>query len=117
MGIPSRGIVRKTAKSRKYSIAQVAEMTRYSMATIYNWISIYRKEKRLTAKPGGHRQPVFSQSEHEQVKTMLQEKPDITLMEIREHLNKKCCLDAVYNMVNLLGLTFKKTLGNLAKFV
>ena len=65
-------------------------MTRYSMATIYNWISIYRKEKRLTAKPGGHRQPVFSQSEHEQVKTMLQEKPDITLMEIRVRLNKKC---------------------------
>ena len=70
----------------KYSIPQVAEMTRYSMATIYNWVSIYKKEKRLTAKPDGHRKPVFSQSEHEQVKIMLQEKPDITLLEIRERL-------------------------------
>ena len=92
----------------KYSVAQVAEMTGYCIATIYNWISIYKKEKRLTAKPAGHRMPVFSQSEHEQVKTMIQEKPDITLVEIRERLNKKCCLDAVYNMVNRLGMTFKK---------
>ena len=92
----------------KYSIPQVAEMTGYSMATIYNWLRIYKKEKRLTAKPAGHRKPVFSQSEHEQVKTMLQEKPDITLVEIRERLNKKCCLDAVHNMVKRLGLTFKK---------
>ena len=35
----------------KYSVAQVAEMTGYCIATIYNWISIYKKEKRLTAKP------------------------------------------------------------------
>ena len=89
----------------KYSVAQ---MTGYCIATIYNWISIYKKEKRLTAKPDGHRQPIFSQSEHEQVKTMIQEKPDITLTETRERLNKKCCLDAVYNMVNSLGMTFKK---------
>ena len=92
----------------KYSVAQVAEMTGYCIATIYNWISIYKKEKRLTAKPAGHRLPIFSQSEHELVKTMIQEKPDITLTEIRERLNKKCCLDAVYNMVNRLGMTFKK---------
>ena len=35
----------------KYSIPQVAEMTGYSIATIYNWVSIYKKEKRLTPKP------------------------------------------------------------------
>ena len=28
----------------KYSVAQVAEMTGYCIATIYNWISIYKKE-------------------------------------------------------------------------
>ena len=92
----------------KYSITQVAEMTGYSIATIYNWVSIYKKEKRLTAKPAGHRKPIFSQSEHEQVKIMIQEKPDITLVEIRERLNKKCCLDAVHNMMKRLGFTFKK---------
>ena len=92
----------------KYSVAQVAEMTGYCIATIYNWISIQKKEKRLAAKSAGHRQPIFSQSEHELVKTMIQEKPDITLTEIRDRLNKKCCLDAVYNMVNRLGMTFKK---------
>ena len=39
---------------------------------------------------------------------MIQEKPDITLVEIRERLNKKCCIDDIYNMVNRLGMTFKK---------
>ena len=104
-----RSLAVRNVLAGKYSVAQVAEMTGYSIATIYNWISIYRKERRLTAKPAaGHRQPVFSQSEHEQVKTMIQEKPDITLVEIRERFNKKCCLDAVHNMVKRLGLTFKK---------
>ena len=103
-----RSLAVRNVLAGKYSIPQVAEMTGYSMATIYNWVRIYKKEKRLTAKPAGHRKPVFSQSEHEQVKTMIQEKPDITLVEIRERLNKKCCLDAVHNMVKRLGLTFKK---------
>ena len=103
-----RSLAVRNVLAGKYSIPQVAEMTGYSIATIYNWVRIYKKEKRLTAKPAGHRKPVFSQSEHEQVKTMIQEKPDITLVEIRERLNKKCCLDAVHNMVKRLGLTFKK---------
>ena len=103
-----RSLAVRNVLAGKYSVAQVAEMTRYSIATIYNWISIYKKEERLTAKPAGHRQPIFSQSEHQLVKTMIQEKPDITLTEIRARLNKKCCLDAVHNMVNRLGLTFKK---------
>ena len=102
-----RSLAVRNVLAGKYSVAQVAEMTGYSIATIYNWISIYKKERRLTAKPAGHRQPVFSQSEHEQVKTMIQEKPDITLVEIRERLNKKCCLDPVHNMVKRLGLTLK----------
>ena len=103
-----RSLAVRNVLAGKYSVAQVAEMNGYCIATIYNWSCIYKKEKRLTAKSAGHRQPVFSQSEHEQVKTMIQEKPDITLTEIRERLNKKCCLDAVYNMVNRLGMTFKK---------
>ena len=41
---------------------------------------------------------------------MIEKKTDITLMELKERLNKKCCLDAVHNMVKRLGLTLKKTL-------
>ena len=103
-----RSLAVRNVLAGKYSVAQVAEINGYCIATIYNWISIYKKEKRLTAKPDGHRLPIFSQSEHELVKTMIQEKQDITLTEIRERLNKKCCLDAVHNMVKRLGLTFKK---------
>ena len=105
-----RTLAVRNVLEKKYTIPQVAELTGYSIATIYNWVRIYKKEKRLTAKPAGHRKPVFSQSEHEQAKALIEEKPDITLVEIRERLNKKCCLDAVYNMVKRLGFTLKKTL-------
>ena len=30
---------------KKYTIPQVAELTGYSIATIYNWVRIYKKEK------------------------------------------------------------------------
>ena len=103
-----RALAVRNVLSKKYTVPQVAEMLNYSIATIYNWIRIYKKEKRLTPKPAGHRLSVFSPSEHEQVKALIREKPDITLVEIREHLNKKCCLDAVHNMVKRIGLTFKK---------
>ena len=57
-----RSLAVRNVLEGKYSVAQVAKMTGYCIATIYNWISIYKKEKRLTAKPAGHRLPVFSQS-------------------------------------------------------
>ena len=103
-----RSLAVRNVLAGKYSVAQIAEMTGYSIATIYNWVRIYKTEKRLASKPAGHRMPVFSQSEHEQAKALIEEKPDITLVELRERLNKKCCIDAVHNMVKRLGLTFKK---------
>ena len=103
-----RALAVRSVLSKKYSVRQVAELTGYTMATIYNWIRIYEKEERLASKPSGHRQPVFSESEHEQAKALINEKPDITLVELRERLNKKCSLDAVHNMLKRLGLTSKK---------
>ena len=103
-----RALAVRSVLSKKFSAKQVAEQTGYTLATIYNWIRIYKKEQRLTPKPSGHRQPVFSESEHEQAKALIQEKPDITLVEIREHIQKKCSLDAVHNLCKRLNLTFKK---------
>lgn len=103
-----RTLAVRNVLSKKYTVTQIAGLTGYSIPTIYNWIRIYKDEERLTPKPAGHRKPVFSPSEHEQVKVLINEKPDITLAEIRERLNKKCCIDAVHNMIKRLGLTFKK---------
>ena len=59
-----RTLAVRNVLSRKYSTPQVAELIGYSIATIYNWVRIYKTEKRLASKPAGHRMPVFSQSEH-----------------------------------------------------
>ena len=42
-----RSLAVRNVLAGKYSIPQVAEMTRYSMATIYNWI-IYIKKKNVS---------------------------------------------------------------------
>ena len=103
-----RTLAVQSVLSKKFSVRLIAEQTGYSLATIYNWMRVYEKEKRLAPKPAGHRQPVFSESEHEKAKELIEKKPDITLWEIREHFQKKCSLNAVHNMCKRINLTFKK---------
>ena len=39
-----RSLAVRNVLAGKYSVSQVAEMTGYCIATIYNWISIYKKK-------------------------------------------------------------------------
>ena len=65
-----RTLAVQSVLSKKFSVRLIAEQTGYSLATIYNWMRVYEKEKRLAPKPAGHRQPVFSESEHEKAKEL-----------------------------------------------
>ena len=39
-----RTLAVRNVLEKKYTIPQVAELTGYSIATIYNWVRIYKKE-------------------------------------------------------------------------
>ena len=60
-----RALAVKGVQSGQYTVQQMADLTEYTAASIYNWIRVSREEDRLTAKPGGHRAPAFSADEQE----------------------------------------------------
>ena len=39
-----RTLAVRNVLEKKYTLHQVAELTGYSIATIYNWVRIYKKE-------------------------------------------------------------------------
>ena len=105
-----RALAVKGVQSGQYTVQQMADLTEYTAASIYNWIRVSREEDRLTAKPGGHRAPAFSADEQEQLRELLKQQPSITLEEIREHFQKSCSVVAVYKTLRRMGITFKKNI-------
>lgn len=103
-----RALVVKGVESGKCTPQQMAELTGYSLVSIYNWMRVYKEEKRMTPKPSGHRTPMFSESEQEQVRDLLKQKPGLTLVEIREHFHKSCSLTTVHNMLRKMGMNARK---------
>lgn len=87
---------------------QLANITGYTVVTINNWVKIFQNEGRYGPKPNGHRPPCFSDTERAQLKAILQERPDITLQEIKDHFKKDCSLPAICQMLIKLGFRFKK---------
>ena len=105
-----RALAVKGVKSGQYTVQQMADLTGYTAASIYNWARVSREEKRVTAKPGGHRAPAFSADEQGQLRELVKEQPSITLEEIREHFQKSCSVVAVHKTLRRMGITFKKNI-------
>lgn len=103
-----RTLAVKAIQSGQYTVRQIAELTGYTVVTVYNWIRASQQENRLTPKPSGHRAPAFSADEEEQIRELLKQQPSITLAGIREHFNKSCSVVAVHNTLKRMGMTFKK---------
>ena len=103
-----RALAVKGVQSGQYTVQQMADLTEYTAASIYNWIRVSREEKRLTAKPGGHRAPAFSADEQGRLRELLKQQPGITLAGIREHFGKSCSVVTVHNTLKRMGITFKK---------
>lgn len=90
--------------------AQLADITGYTVVTINNWVKIFQNEGRYGPKPNGHRPACFSEAELAELKSILQERPDTTLQEIKDHFGKDCSLSAICQMLIKLGFRFKKKL-------
>ena len=103
-----RTIVVKAYLSGTVSRQQLSEISGYTPASISNWVREYKKEKRLSPRPQGHRKAVFTEAELEQLSDLLGKGVDLTLGEIREHFGKSCSLVAIHNTVVKLGFVFKK---------
>ena len=106
-----RSLVVKAYESGAASRKQLVEIFGYSLSSIGRWIRECRATKRLSPLPRGHRVSVFSQEELIGFEKYIEENPDATLKEIREHFQKSCSVATISKIAINLGYTFKKNVA------
>ena len=94
--------------SGKASQQQLADIFGFHRTAIVRWVREYRKDGKLAPRVRGHMAKAFSDEEKERLALMVDEKPDLTLEEIREVFSKNCSLVAVHRELKRLGFRYKK---------
>ncbi|MEF2232005.1 MAG: hypothetical protein V3571_13825 [Pseudodesulfovibrio sp.] len=104
--------IRKTAVeadlSDKATTQQLADIFGFHRTAIVRWVREYRLYGKLAPQARGHMPKAFSREEAEHIATLVKDKPDLTLEEIRETLSKKCSLMAALRELKRLVFRFKK---------
>lgn len=102
-----RAIAVKAYEEGRANMRQLSEIFGYHIVTIGKWI---RAARRGDPDPHhrGRRPPIFSQDELQKLKTYIEDKPDATLQEIREHFAKECSLTTIHKTIKKIGFKFKK---------
>lgn len=103
-----RTIVVKAYLSGTASRQHLSEIFGYTTASISNWVRAYKEEKRLAPHPSGHRKPMLTDAELEQLSKLLEKDVDLTLAEIKEHFGMQCSLVTIHKTLIKLGFVFKK---------
>lgn len=85
---------------------QLADIFGFHISAISRWIRIAEEENRYAPLKRGHKKPIFSKYEQKLLVKLVEEKPDITLAEIREHFSKKCSLTSIYRTLRALGFLY-----------
>lgn len=94
--------------SAKATQQQIADIFGFHRTAIVRWVREYRKDGRLVPQARGHMSKAFSDEEKERLVIMVEEKPDLTLEEIKEAFSKQCSLVAVHRELKRLGFRYKK---------
>lgn len=94
--------------SAKATQQQLTDIFGFHRTAIVRWVREYRKDGKLAPRVRGHMPKAFSDEEKERLATMIEDKPDLTLEEIREAFSKKRSLVAVHRELKRLGFRYKK---------
>lgn len=94
--------------SGKATQQQLADILGFHRTAIVRWIREYKKDGRLEPQTRGHMARAFSVAEKERLAALIKEKPDLTLEEIREILEKNCSLMSIHRELKRLGFHYKK---------
>lgn len=94
---------------RDGSLRQLATRFRVSLSFIQRLLRHRRRTGSLRPKPhGGGRRPALDQSGLDQLRLLVAEQPDATLVELRHRLGVECSLAAISRALKKLGLPRKK---------
>ena len=106
--IEIRSTVVRAYLSGKASKQQLADIFGFHVSAINRWLRQFRVENRLAPRARGHMPAAFSPEECERLAKLIQERPDITLAEIKEYFSKTCSLMSIHRTLSRLGLRYKK---------
>jgi transposase len=107
----------KAYKTGRYTQAHLAEVYGVTRKTINNWLKIERTEQRYESLPRGHRRESFTEEEKKRLILLVEERPDLTLEQLRAMVGKDCTIQTVHNTLRRLGIFLKKLSGPLSKHV
>jgi transposase len=86
---------------------ELSEIFVVSSRTIYRWVK-EAKEGQTAGKKRGHRPRCLSPEEEQRLDNLVLEKPDKTLSELRDDLQKQCSLPTIMRALVRLGYKVKK---------
>lgn len=88
---------------------EIATRFSVSLSFVARLLRHRRQTASLAPRPhGGGHPPAFSATERDRLCQLIQEQPDATLAELRQHLGKTCSLTALWRTLRQLRLTRKK---------
>lgn len=110
MAVYSMDLRSRIIADRKMGIGSREGAVKYSVSR--SWVNdLWRRFQETGSfepkKIGGYRQPILNEREQE-IRLMIEEKPDITLKEIGQKLSFRGSLQTISNAVSRLGFSFKK---------
>ena len=88
---------------------QVASMFGIGLRTFARWLEQFRHHGQIAPRPRGHNPPALNEKEMRQLDRLIQKRPDLTLAQMRDALEKDCSLVAIHNATVRLGLRYKKS--------
>lgn len=90
------------------SQAEIAKLYGVDISTFQRWLQRYRQTGRAAPLPRGHNPAALDETQMLTLAGFLEEKPDLTLEQLRECLGVDCSLVAIHNTLKRMGYRFKK---------
>jgi transposase len=88
---------------------EIANRYRVSLGMVKKLLQQRKRTGEIAARHAySGRKPIIVQAHENQMRTLLGQKPDMTLKELREAVGLDCSLPAIHYALNDMGLTYKK---------
>ncbi len=96
-------------RSQKGTQQQIASMFCIGLRTFARWLEQFRHHGQIAPKPRGHNPPALNKKEMRKLNRLIQKRPDLTLAQMRDALEKDCSLVAIRNATIRLDWRYKKS--------
>lgn len=88
--------------------ADVAKFYGVDLSTFQRWLQRYRETGHTAPLPRGHYPPALDDTKREELRSLVREKPEATLQQLRDELEVACSVVTIHNTLQRLGYRYKR---------